>query len=136
MTVKWLTIGRGCHFNWLPLRWIFFAQNQVFDIFWLKRQHFRSPSINFELFNYFLSCWNQLCCDDLDLDDKFRKTKLIWSQYKMKFGSRSIRSPKLTLMWFIRFIIRANVSHHFDFAMVWSKWEIHIVFKAPIMMRG
>ena len=29
LTAKWLTIRRGCHFNWLPLRWIFCAQGRL-----------------------------------------------------------------------------------------------------------
>ena len=61
--------------------------------FWLK-------SIDFELLDLFLSCWNQFCHDVLDLDQKCG-LNYDWIRFQTKSGSKSIRLHELRNRWYI-----------------------------------
>ena len=64
--------------------------------------------INFELFNGFLSCWNQFCHDDLDFNDDFGAKMLIKWQFESNFKRNLAqrRSNRISLQCCSQAIIR------------------------------
>ena len=78
-------------------RWEKQKQSTYFDFF----DHYRSLLIDFDLIAIFWTDNNQLCHNELKFGFKKVNWKSIWLWYKLKFSSRSIRSPKLRKVIFL-----------------------------------
>ena len=77
-SIKWSTLVKDWKCQFISKKLMYF---DFFDHFQYNLISFRLKSIDFELFNLFLSSWNQFRHNNSNSGDKFRSKKLIKSRF-------------------------------------------------------